>query len=265
MNAELIDGADSGPVPEKVKLQLLTDSMVKCAAPGCEKRLVQHQTKLGECAHIIPRRVGSHPREDYKTSLADRKKPENLLYLCEHHKIIDNPIHAGLYTADVLRKWKRDHEAWAKTVTKNSQHIPQKFQQMLSEFQNNVSEQLNASRIIFDQLLDACENLLDRQLLTEAKSLATQIDILLLTVEDSELHVEADILNASILIQSEKIPEAKEKLLEIILEHPSNIDAMLRYVELCEQATEPHDDLDRIEKLVRDLDCNNPRLILESL
>lgn len=75
----LTDGMDSGQVPERVKRQVLADGLCRCAAPDCDQQIDVYRTRLGECAHIIPKRVGSHLREDYRTSLEDRKKESNLL------------------------------------------------------------------------------------------------------------------------------------------------------------------------------------------
>lgn len=123
---ELKDGMDAGPINEKVKLQLFVNSLGICAAPECDRRLAKLNTKLGECAHIVPRKVGSHPREDYETSLIDRSKDANLIYLCEeHHKIVDNPINASFYTAEILRTWKKEHENWAARVKKTRFIYPQ--------------------------------------------------------------------------------------------------------------------------------------------
>ncbi len=82
MSKDLRKGMDSGSVSEKVKRQVFADGMGICAEPNCLNRLMQNRTTLGECAHIVPRRVGSHPREDYTTPLEDRRQEPNLLYLC---------------------------------------------------------------------------------------------------------------------------------------------------------------------------------------
>ena len=120
-SSDINKGVDSGPVSDPVKRQVLFDGLGICATPECEEKIVQQRTMTGECAHIIPRKVGSHPREDYSTPLEDRKKEPNLLYLCEkHHKIVDNKAHADIYTVELLREWKCSHETWVSTVRKNS-------------------------------------------------------------------------------------------------------------------------------------------------
>ena len=139
----LKDGDDSPAVSDKVKRQLLSDGLGICAAPNCNNRVDVQKTRLGECAHIIPKKVGSHPREDYITPLEDRAKEENLLYLCEkHHKIVDNKAHANIYTADLLRTWKRDHESWAAGVTKNSPYIPKEQRDEISNLVRNFHQEV---------------------------------------------------------------------------------------------------------------------------
>ena len=265
MAEELKVGTDSGAVPDKVKLQVFVNGLGICAAPECSDRLMQNRTRLGECAHIIPRKVGSHPRED-GTPLDDRKKEENLLYLCErHHKIVDHREHAAIYTADLLRKWKRDHETWASGITKNSPYLPQDIKDMLASVGTQIAEQANVSEAILRRLLDTCHELLHRQLINEARVFLSQIDILLSDANNPTLNAKADLLNAILSIRSEKIPEAKKQLLQIIQAHPQDVEAMLEYVELCDTAPEADDEGARIEKLARDLANDHPRLLLIDL
>ena len=132
------DGVDSGAVSDKVKRQVLSNGLGICAAPECLERIDVQRTRLGECAHIIPRRVGSHPREDYSTLLDDRKIESNLIYLCEkHHKIVDNKEHASIYTAVMLRNWKHDHEQWSSAIQKDSSYIPKESKDHLDKLMSS--------------------------------------------------------------------------------------------------------------------------------
>lgn len=266
MSDTLKDGMDSGDVPEKVKLQVFVNGIGICAAPDCSDRLMRNRTKLGECAHIIPRRVGSHPREDYTTPLDDRKKEENLLFLCEkHHKLVDDKQHAEYYTAELLRGWKQHHEAWATGVTKNSPHLPQNLKDMFASFGTQIAEQINVSETIIGTLLDTCRELLERQLVNEARVFLSQIDLLLLGANNSSLNTRADLLNAILFIRNEQIPEAKGQLLQIIQSNPHDVEAMLEYVELCDSTPEPDDRAEGIEQIVRTLDTAHPKLLLLDL
>jgi hypothetical protein len=206
---ELVDGVDSGQVSESVKRQLLSDGLGICAAPSCNNRIHRYNTRLGECAHIIPRKVGSHPREDYLTPLEDRKKGANLLYLCEmHHPIIDNSDLAEQYTADVLRKWKQEHEAWAVNVKKNSPFIPAFVQAELkklnNDFQEKFAQQAELAANILGKLLDTCHDLLLRNRVAEARSIMAQVDVLLLDSSNEDLIQRNSFLWAIVDIKSEK-------------------------------------------------------------
>lgn len=266
----LEDGADSGPVREPVKRQLWSDQLGICAEPTCNNRIDAMQTRLGECAHIIPRRVGSHPREDYATPLDARRKQDNLLYLCEkHHKIVDNIIHANMFTADVLRGWKKDHEQWAAGVTKNSPYISPQIKTTMAELtkqlQQDLAERSDASIEILESLLASCKEVLDRNLLQEAGALLSVMELSLLDWTNPELKCEADTLEAILLARTEEIPEAKRRLLRIIKAHPNAINPMLEYIELCEGFPEPADESEHIEVLARELDSAHPRLQLLAL
>ncbi|MBN8618419.1 MAG: hypothetical protein J0L63_05915 [Anaerolineae bacterium] len=261
------NGMDSGQVAENVKRQLFTDQLGICAMPSCSERIMQDRTTLGECAHIIPRTVGKS-REDYVTPLEDRKKYENLLYLCEkHHKIVDNPLYANLYTAELLRDWKKQHEEWAARIKKtpDQSYSPPEFRAMLADLERQVAEQANFSGTIIGKLLENCRELLDRQFISEATVILNQIDLLLLDAGNRELSVKADLLGTILLIRNEQIPEAKKRLLQLIQANPHDVAAMVEYVELCDNVPEPDDDLERIEELARHLSSDHPRLLLIDL
>ncbi|MFO2976082.1 hypothetical protein SCO70_00810 [Legionella pneumophila serogroup 3] len=263
---ELKDGMDAGPINEKVKLQLFVNSLGICAAPECDRRLAKLNTKLGECAHIVPRKVGSHPREDYETSLIDRSKDANLIYLCEeHHKIVDNPINASFYTAEILRAWKKEHEHWATRVKKNSLHLPPNINTIFEEMSDKLAAAANVSNNVIENLLESCEELLHSNLITEGRILLSHISLLLLKSNNSKLIAKASLLDALLLINNEEIPEAKKRLLQIIRENPNYCDAMLEYIELCDTAPEPGDKLKQIESLVRENASDHPRLLLIDL
>ncbi|MEO8608277.1 MAG: hypothetical protein ABI690_10365 [Chloroflexota bacterium] len=264
----LTDGTDSGAVSEMVKRQLFVNQLGICAKPDCSERIMQDRTTLGECAHIIPRKVGSHPREDYRTPLEDRKKEDNLLYLClKHHDIVDNPQHAELYTAEVLRDWKKQHEEWAAGInkTKNLSYSPPEFSAMLAEIEKQFAEQANLSGTMIDKMLESCRELLDRQLINEATIFLNQIDLFLLDAGNRTLSAKADLLGAILLIRNEQIPEAKKRLLQIIQTNPHDVEAMVGYVELCYDVPESGDNLERIEELARELAKDHPRLLLVDL
>jgi hypothetical protein len=102
-------------------LKRLWGYAAQCFFPGCGKLLIEQATDsdpaavLGEICHIEssspdgPIRVTATPIGD-----GDRDRYDNLILLCPtHHALIDKQ--PNTYTADELRRWKRDHEAWVRS------------------------------------------------------------------------------------------------------------------------------------------------------
>jgi len=105
MSKVLTKGQDSGDITPKVKLHVAFNSGGKCCYPDCLKHLTLEGSNIGECAHIIPKKVG-FVREDWQTPLENRKKPNNLIYLCpEHHTIVDDPNNADKYGTSLPRSF----------------------------------------------------------------------------------------------------------------------------------------------------------------
>jgi hypothetical protein len=92
----------------------------RCAFPSCRRPLVLEKTEydpvatIGEMAHIVahsPAVVA--PRSDPQFDDTLRDSYENLILLCDtHHTTVDKQ--PNTYTADHLRGWKLDHEAWVR-------------------------------------------------------------------------------------------------------------------------------------------------------
>ena len=264
---DLKKGDDSGAVSDRVKRQLLSDGLGICAEPECNNKIDVLKTRLGECAHIIPKKVGSHPREDYTTPLEDRKKEENLLYLCEmHHKIVDNPIHASLYTADLLRKWKNDHEYWVSNVKKDTPYYSAEMKrgvdELLKKFGQGLEQESRSSIKIIESLIGHARELLNRWLLNDAEVLLSQINLFLLDVDNAQLVSQAEILNAILYSRQENVGEAKRLLNQLIHDYPSKIEPMLEYVHLCDTFPEFDDAVSDIETAARELDSAHPQIIL---
>ena len=264
---DLKKGDDSGAVSDRVKRQLLSDGFGICAEPECNNKIDVLKTRLGECAHIIPKKVGSHPREDYTTPLEDRKKEENLLYLCEmHHKIVDNPIHASLYTADLLIKWKNDHEYWVSNVKKDTPYYSAEMKrgvdELLKKFGQGLEQESRSSIKIIESLIGHARELLNRWLLNDAEVLLSQINLFLLDVDNAQLVSQAEILNAILYSRQENVGEAKRLLNQLIHDYPSKIEPMLEYVHLCDTFPEFDDAVSDIETAARELDSAHPQIIL---
>jgi hypothetical protein len=79
----------------------------ECAFPGCPARLFNDEgVYIAELAHIEAAEEGG-PRYNEDQDDEDRRKYENLLFLChEHHKVTDGDE----YTVQVMQGMKRNHE-----------------------------------------------------------------------------------------------------------------------------------------------------------
>ena len=84
----------------------------RCSYPGCDEECIKFigspdPTIIGEMAHVIAQ-SSKGPRGD-KTG--GNNTYENLILLCPtHHTLVDKEP-AGKFSAEMLLKWKKDHEA----------------------------------------------------------------------------------------------------------------------------------------------------------
>lgn len=263
MSNAFIKGTDSGKVSDKVKKQLFVDAVGICTEPDCNERLMQGRTTLGECAHIIPRKVGSHKREDYSTPLEDRRKEPNLIYLClKHHHIVDDKQHEDIYTADLLREWKIIHENWAASITKSRTFIPKETQDLISSLESKIAEDTALVDNFIRLLIETCREYLRRRHTDIARAFLAQIDVLLLDYDVPNLRAEADLLGAMLTIQEERILEAKQQLRDIMSMYPDFLPAQFEYVELCHHISEQSDEAEQIENALHEQIPHHPRLQL---
>jgi hypothetical protein len=98
--------------------QLFGCSYNECAHPECDQKLVEldaltsKAVVYAEIAHIH----GQKPRAERFSQAVYENKAElhgfnNLLLLCaKHHKQIDETDAGKIYTADMIREWKANHE-----------------------------------------------------------------------------------------------------------------------------------------------------------
>ncbi len=85
----------------------------ECAHPECPLPVTERRTiPVGEVCHIHPKKSGNpvHPRWNPDLSEDELNDISNLILLCRHHHRIVDRSGPGLYCADLLRKWKDDHE-----------------------------------------------------------------------------------------------------------------------------------------------------------
>ena len=85
----------------------------QCAHPECTLPVTARRTvPVAEVCHIHPKKPGRpvHPRWNPDLSRDELRHISNLILLCRHHHRVVDRSEPGLYSADLLRKWKDDHE-----------------------------------------------------------------------------------------------------------------------------------------------------------
>ena len=100
--------------PTTVK-RLYTLSRNQCAAPDCTRKLTARdgETSVSKICHIEAATNGG-PRFNPEMDDEQRRHFNNLILLCDEcHCMIDNPANENIYPADLLKKWKKEHESIA--------------------------------------------------------------------------------------------------------------------------------------------------------
>jgi hypothetical protein len=110
----------SGDVKTRDLVLLWARAAGMCSHPDCKERLVLEAPKdaavaVGEAAHIVARAKGG-PRGDSTWDSSRIHSYDNLILLCaHHHTVIDRlPVE---YSAERIRIWKAEHEAWVDAST----------------------------------------------------------------------------------------------------------------------------------------------------
>jgi SMODS-associated and fused to various effectors sensor domain len=102
-------------IPPKVKLKLWLKSGGRCQFCGCNELLYRDNlTKTymnrSYIAHIVADSPGG-TRGDAILSPQLAKEFSNLMLLCDpHHRLIDDKSQVDIYTVDLLKMYKREHE-----------------------------------------------------------------------------------------------------------------------------------------------------------
>ncbi|TKK66366.1 SAVED domain-containing protein [Ilyomonas limi] len=114
-----------GSIPETVKLQLWVKSAGRCEFKGCNKPVWYNGLTLSagnfsEVAHIIGYSKSGPRGTDKSHEL--QKEFSNLMLLCYdcHKEVDDNP---DKYPAELLRKWKQEHEGRIEIQTSHPEDI----------------------------------------------------------------------------------------------------------------------------------------------
>jgi hypothetical protein len=115
-----------------------------CTKPGCTKQFIgeDEKTIISKICHIEAAEAGG---ARYNSDMTDdqRRDYDNLILLCdEHHSIIDNKENEGVYTVEILKRWKIDREQ--ESIQKKLGENPS----LLGEMVNAISE-INFDKDVF--------------------------------------------------------------------------------------------------------------------
>lgn len=107
---------DRDDFSESVRRVVAERAGYMCSYPGCRELTVRPSSdpekavRTGRAAHIHAASLNG-PRYDAAQSPEERSSIRNAIHLCGRHAdVVDRDEDA--HSADTLRQWKRDHEAW---------------------------------------------------------------------------------------------------------------------------------------------------------
>ncbi|MDO6488049.1 SAVED domain-containing protein [Colwellia sp. 6_MG-2023] len=110
-------------IKEKVKTALWGKSAGRCQFNGCNRPLYQspitlEAVNIAEAAHIYSfSKAGPRGWGPFVTNKAELNEVGNLMLMCHDcHKTIDQDTTGKKYSADLLQKWKKEHEHRVWTV-----------------------------------------------------------------------------------------------------------------------------------------------------
>jgi len=121
-------------IKEKVKTALWGKSAGRCQFNGCNRPLYQspitlESVNIAEAAHIYSfSKDGPRGWGPFVANKAELNEVSNLMLMCHDcHKTIDQDKHGEKYSADLLKKWKKEHEYRVWTVAgiapSNKSHV----------------------------------------------------------------------------------------------------------------------------------------------
>jgi hypothetical protein len=121
----------------------------QCAYPGCTNSVIAPGTPFSDAAVLaqichIYGASDNGPRGKPGLTTAERNSPDNLILLCgHHHPLVDKQWQT--YPADLLKAWKKTHEAKFQHGTAEAFKLQESMQQLA--FQKSASDQQIAAEI----------------------------------------------------------------------------------------------------------------------
>lgn len=128
-------------IPAQVKLKLWIKSGGRCQFRGCNKLLYRDDlTKIERNSSYFAHIVADSPggvRGDEELSPKLAKEFSNLMLLCDtHHRIIDDPSNEDIYTVELLKTYKKEHEERIEYLT----GIDESYKSHILFFKDNIGD-----------------------------------------------------------------------------------------------------------------------------
>jgi len=121
----------------------------QCAFPGCTNPIIvsetpdSHAAVVAQICHIYAA-SNNGPRGKPGLTATERNSPDNLILMCgHHHPLVDKQWQT--YPAEMLKAWKKTHEAKFQPGTAEALKLQESIQQLA--FVQNYSDQQIAAEI----------------------------------------------------------------------------------------------------------------------
>jgi hypothetical protein len=210
--------------PHTIKV-LFGASGNQCACPGCTNPIIAPGTPLSDAAVVgqichIYAASDDGPRGKPGLTAAERNGPENLILMCgHHHPLVDKQWET--YPADLLRAWKKAHEAKFQQGTAEALKLQESLQQF--GFLRTYTDQQIAAEVETIRQGRFINGYPARQ---KAVELAERIERTELAGGSNEIRAKGLAWCARLLCQPETLDRARE-LLEKSKELAETCDARL--------------------------------------
>jgi hypothetical protein len=181
----------------------------QCAFPGCINTIIVPETFDSDAAVVaqichIYAASDNGPRGKPGLTAAERNEPDNLILLCgHHHPLIDKQY--ATYPADLLKAWKKTHEAKFQQGTTEALRLQESMQQLA--FLQTISDQEIAAEIEAIRKRRFINGYSARQ---KAVELAERIERTELAGGSSEIRARGLAWCARLLCQPETLSRARE-------------------------------------------------------